>query len=299
MTPQVTIGLPVYNGKRYLRAAIDSALNQSFGDLELLIADNASTDETQAICQDYAARDPRVRYVRHDVNCGAFRNFQFVTANAKGRLITWLASDDILERDFVAEAVTFFDERPEAALVMTDVVIIDENGSVTDVERLDDIRVSIPWETRIRAFFTYPISNAYFCIYGVMRTDACQEVMGNMSQPRFVRGVELPILARFARKGELASLPTALRQYRRHPTSLYAEAAAKASGYGRVKGALMDLVRRAYWQADHLKVATELEPRLRRAAFDEIRSSIVRSIRNAVARATAGSRPAAGDQGQT
>lgn len=59
--PRVSIGIPVYNGENYLAEALDSLLRQSFGDFELLISDNASTDRTQEICQDYAARDARVR----------------------------------------------------------------------------------------------------------------------------------------------------------------------------------------------------------------------------------------------
>lgn len=298
MTPRVTIGLPVYNGARYLRTAIDSALAQSFEDFELLIADNASTDETQIICEEYAASDTRVRYVRHEVNRGAFRNFQFVTADARGRFITWLANDDFLERDFVAEAIAFFDQNPSSVLVVTDVAIIDEEGLVTDLERLDTIRADIPWEVRIREFFTYPISNAYFCIYGVMRTDVCQSVLAAMPQPRFVRGVELPILARLALKGELASLPLALRRYRRHPASLYSETAARAARTGRMRGILMDLIRRAYWQIDHLRVASGLEPRLKQAAVGEVMSSIARSIRNALGRVVMPSRPVAGDPGR-
>lgn len=289
MNPQVTIGLPVYNGARYLRSAIDSALAQSFEDFELLIADNASTDNTQAICEEFAARDSRVRYVRHLENFGAFRNFQFVTAEARGRFITWLANDDLLERDFLAATIAFLIGHPEAVLVMTDVTIIDEEGLLTEVEHLESIRSDISWETRIRAFFAYPISNAYLCIYGVMRTSPCQEVLAAMPQPRFVRGLELPILARLAQKGELASLPTALRLYRRHAASLHAGAAAEDSRAGRVKGVLADLTRRAHWQLDHLSVALKLEPHLRRAAMTEIGISVGRTARNAVRRIGTGS----------
>lgn len=296
LRPRVTIGLPVYNGARYLRTAIDSALDQSFENFELLIADNASTDDTQAICEDYAARDARVRYVRHEVNRGAFSNFQFVTAEARGDFITWLANDDFLLRDFVAEAVKFFKANPAAVLVMTDVVIIDENGVVTDMEHLRTIRFDIPWENRIRQFFTYPISNAYFCIYGVMRVDICQAVMSNLPEPRFVRGVELPILARLALRGELASLPVALRHYRRHSSSLYAEAEASAARSGRRIGSMLDIVRRAYWQFDHLRTAVKLEPRLRRIAIDEIVRSAATSVRNALGRLSKRSKHVAGGQ---
>jgi glycosyltransferase involved in cell wall biosynthesis len=59
-TPPISIGMPVYNGERYLPEALDSTLAQTFGDFELIICDNASTDRTEEICRDYAARDRRI-----------------------------------------------------------------------------------------------------------------------------------------------------------------------------------------------------------------------------------------------
>src|SRR5438128_542667 len=75
MTPRVSIGLPVYNGERYLRLALDSLLSQTFTDFELIISDNASTDGTTEICRAYAARDARIRYSRLEHNIGGSPNF--------------------------------------------------------------------------------------------------------------------------------------------------------------------------------------------------------------------------------
>ncbi|MCI0563749.1 MAG: glycosyltransferase, partial [Nitrososphaera sp.] len=71
MPPQVSVGMPVYNGERYVKAALDAVLAQTFRDFELIISDNASTDATGEICREYAARDPRIRYSRNDENIGA------------------------------------------------------------------------------------------------------------------------------------------------------------------------------------------------------------------------------------
>jgi hypothetical protein len=73
---KITIGLPVYNSARYLAAAIDSILAQSYGDFDLLISDNASTDRTEEICRDYAKRDPRIRYIRQSQKCRGRRQPQ-------------------------------------------------------------------------------------------------------------------------------------------------------------------------------------------------------------------------------
>ena len=75
LTPRVSMGLPVYNGARLLPQALSCLLGQTLGDFELIICDNASTDETQQICVEHAARDHRIRYVRNERNLGANANF--------------------------------------------------------------------------------------------------------------------------------------------------------------------------------------------------------------------------------
>lgn len=93
--PQVSIGMPVHNGARFIREAIDSLLAQTFSDFELIISDNASIDITEAICREYAAMDQRIRYVRQPENLGATANFIFVLDKAVGRYFMWAAADDI------------------------------------------------------------------------------------------------------------------------------------------------------------------------------------------------------------
>ena len=68
--PKVSIGLPVYNGADYLRTALESIVGQTFADIEITISDNASTDDTQRICEEFADRDSRIRYSRNRVNEG-------------------------------------------------------------------------------------------------------------------------------------------------------------------------------------------------------------------------------------
>jgi glycosyltransferase involved in cell wall biosynthesis len=87
--------MPVYNGEKFIREALDSLLAQTFTDFELIISDNASTDHTEAIYREYAARDPRVRYVRQGENRGAIANFQFVLDEAVGEYFMWAAADDV------------------------------------------------------------------------------------------------------------------------------------------------------------------------------------------------------------
>ncbi len=100
-TPKVSIGMPVYNGEKYIREALDSLLAQTFTDFELIISDNASTDATAAICQEYAARDSRLRYVRQSENRGPTANFQFVLAEAVADYFMWAAADDVWDAKYI------------------------------------------------------------------------------------------------------------------------------------------------------------------------------------------------------
>lgn len=100
--PRLSIGMPVYNGKAYVREAIDSLLSQTAGDFELVISDNASTDGTSAICQAYAVQDSRVRYIRQDTNLGVAGNFRFVLQAAQqGEYFMWAACDDTWSANWV------------------------------------------------------------------------------------------------------------------------------------------------------------------------------------------------------
>jgi glycosyltransferase involved in cell wall biosynthesis len=110
--PALSIGLPVYNGGADLDAALASLLAQSFADFELILADNASTDTTEASCRAAAAADPRIRYIRHTQNLGAEANFAFVLAKARAPLFMWAAADDRWSADFAARCVAFLNANP-------------------------------------------------------------------------------------------------------------------------------------------------------------------------------------------
>jgi glycosyltransferase involved in cell wall biosynthesis len=103
--PKVTIGVPVYNGEKYLAAALDTLLAQSFEDFELIISDNASTDCTEEIARAYAARDGRVRYERSGANRGCAWNHNRVFALARGRYFRWAAHDDLCAPTLLARTV--------------------------------------------------------------------------------------------------------------------------------------------------------------------------------------------------
>jgi glycosyltransferase involved in cell wall biosynthesis len=92
--PEVSIGMPVYNGERYLAHTLESLLAQTLADFELIISDNGSTDGTQAICEQFEQRDPRIRYIRHPINKGAAWNWNYVVHQARGEFLKWASSND-------------------------------------------------------------------------------------------------------------------------------------------------------------------------------------------------------------
>jgi len=104
----VSIGLPVYNGERYVRQTLDSLLAQDYENLELLISDNASEDRTQEICLEYAARDKRVIYHRSEVNLGAAWNYNRVFTLASGEYFTWAAHDDYRDTRYLRSCLEAF-----------------------------------------------------------------------------------------------------------------------------------------------------------------------------------------------
>jgi len=126
--PIIGVGMPVYNGERYLAKAIESVMSQTMTDFEVVISDNASTDRTEEICRHYAATDARIRYYRNETNVGALPNFNRVFELARGKYFKWAAHDDVLKPEFLRRCLTALEAVPDAALCQTGVEYIDESG---------------------------------------------------------------------------------------------------------------------------------------------------------------------------
>ena len=109
MKAQLSIGLPIYNGEEFLKEAIESLINQTFEDFEIVISDNASTDQTQQICRYYADLDPRIRYYRCKQNLGAAWNYNRVFELSYGEYFKWAAHDDFCGPAFFERCVDALD----------------------------------------------------------------------------------------------------------------------------------------------------------------------------------------------
>lgn len=126
--PRVGIGMPVFNGERYIEKALDSLLTQTFGDFELIISDNASTDHTEDICRAYAARDKRIRYSRNETNIGYGRNQNLVAELSDGEFFMWAHHDDVRVPQYLEQCIAVLEKNPAVVLCYTNTRDIDEQG---------------------------------------------------------------------------------------------------------------------------------------------------------------------------
>lgn len=159
--PKVSIGMPVYNGEPFIREALDSLLAQTFTDFELIISDNGSTDNTAVICQEYAAKDARIRHVRQAENRGALANFHFVLDGAVGDYFMWAAADDVWLPDYIGACVDSMARNPNASFAATHCKCVSRASGVFNRKCpnvLACIEIPDPYE-RVRKYALQPFSS--------------------------------------------------------------------------------------------------------------------------------------------
>ena len=206
--PAISIGLPVYNGARFLPQALDSLLGQSFSDIELIISDNASTDETQRICADFAMRDARVRVVRQIENIGAMRNWNFVAREARGKYFKWSSASDYCTRDMLARCFVAMEADTDIVLCYGQTCLVDEEtGKLTEYAGNIEVMEDRPHERFSKLRRSLKLNNAYG---GLIRTDALQRTKLN----RLYSGGDIVLMAELALMGRFMLLPQTLL-YRR------------------------------------------------------------------------------------
>lgn len=130
MQPYVSIVLPVYNGERYLAQAIESVLNQTFTDFELILVNDCSTDSTEEIIERYASKDQRIVYLKNEVNLKLPASLNRGFSVAKGQYLTWTSDDNLYMPTAIERMAEFLDQHPEAALVYCDYDEVDEDGAL-------------------------------------------------------------------------------------------------------------------------------------------------------------------------
>ena len=168
----VSIGLATHNGQSYLREALDSLLAQTYRNFELVISDNASTDDTPWICEEYARKDRRIKYIRQKSNIGNARNFEFLKENARGEYFMWASDDDKRAPTFLEKCLAALDADPEAIGAITNLAYFDDLGRT----RKEDPKLFFPFKKdlygRLKEFILLAILGGKGnSVYGVWRRE--------------------------------------------------------------------------------------------------------------------------------
>lgn len=214
--PLVTIGMPVYNGASHFREALESLLAQDYPHVEILISDNASTDETSAIAKQYAASHSFIRYSRNPENVGPHRNFLKVADEARGKYFFWAAHDDQWRPGYISRLVEQLEADPEAVLATPLSVFIENDGSPTK-----RYRPQRPASGRslLSNYQELLQDNASCWIYGIYRTDWLQQnVRTLLEYPKF--SADLRWLARDSLQRQYVGSPEAVL-VKRLPPGMY------------------------------------------------------------------------------
>ncbi len=205
------MGLPVYNGEQYLTETLESLLDQTYENFELIIADNASTDNTLNICKKYARQDSRIRILHSNQNYGATWNYNRIVPESKGEYFRWAAGDDLVGRTYLERCVDALDRHPDTILSFPQTVLIDETGEIIGnyPNRLH-LQSSHPHKRLLGVFDGPGLCNP---IFGLMRIEALKHttlIESYISSDRVLLG-QLALLGKFY------EVPDALFYRRLHP----------------------------------------------------------------------------------
>jgi glycosyltransferase involved in cell wall biosynthesis len=212
-SPLVSIGLPVYNGENYLRQATESLLTQDYGNFELIISDNASTDATFIICQEYQATDQRIRLYKNDSNMGAVNNFNKVFRLSSGKYFMWAAHDDLWDKSYISKCVAKLEANPAAVLCISEVLLIDAFGTAWDPNHSGMETVGLDVSERVQML----ISRFFWHeMYGIIRSDCLRRT--NLLVDKF--GPDLILLMELLLLGDFVKIPEKLFMYRRHAAEM-------------------------------------------------------------------------------
>lgn len=210
MIPKVSIGLPVYNGEKFIKKRIENLLEQTFTNFELIISDNCSTDSTFEICDEYARKDSRIQCINQEKNIGAVCNFNFVLKKARGRYFLWVAVDDLLHPKFLEKNVAILDSMSNIVCStskikmfgdFTDWLNINEKDSFftklekrikTSFSHMDTFTVSGNYESKISLFIKNCRHNQIF--YGLYRMEVLEKCIIEKSFIGFDTAYSLNVL---------------------------------------------------------------------------------------------------------
>ena len=211
--PRVSIGMPVYNGELFIRQSVESLLAQTYGDFELVITDNASTDGTEEVCRDLEKKDKRVRYVRNDKNLGGPGNFRRVFALCSGEYHKWSTADDFWAPTVIEKCVAVLDREPDVVLCYPKSNLVNASGGL--IEHYEDslhLQEPSPRDRFVRVIEETRLCHAHL---GVIRRAAMKRtalIGGELAS-------DIRFLAEISLYGKFYVIPEYLFNRRFHETS--------------------------------------------------------------------------------
>jgi len=196
--PLVSICIPTYNRAATIGRALESATAQSYANLEIVVADNASDDDTATVVESFADRDPRVKYVRHAANIGMVANLNTVIRLGNGKYRMWLADDDWIDDDLVGRCCELLESAPELAMVAGRCREY-RNGIEEGVRAPTNLLSGSPF-LRILKYYATVADNSVF--YGLYRSElVCRYPMADNEI-----GADWQFLAAIASHGKIATI---------------------------------------------------------------------------------------------
>lgn len=210
---KVSVCIPTYNTGKFIGETIESVLNQTFSDYELIVCDNVSTDETEEVCKKYD--DPRFKYLRFDEFVGQAENWNRALEQATNEYVILLHSDDILLPAFLEKAVPVLDKNKDVGLLHCSVQHIDETGEIIGSQQLFKDNFVDREENHLRKFL---LEGCVINPVGVLARRRVYEEVGNFTD-KIVWGVDPHMWTRIALKFPVAYLAEPLAQYRIHSNS--------------------------------------------------------------------------------
>lgn len=163
--PLISVGIPSYNRAHKIGETIDSILNQKCSNIEILISNNASTDDTKQVCEEYQKNDSRIKYYEQKTNIGAYANYDFLKEQAKGKYFMWICDDDQLNPNVLNKYIDFLENSPEYNLVSGQIQNW-RNGKLKFVEKNLSVKKSNGL-SRVLAYYSKVQEGAM--IYGLIR----------------------------------------------------------------------------------------------------------------------------------
>ena len=127
---KVSLGIPVYNESRFLKKTIDSLINQTYSNIEIIAIDNASTDNSFRILKEYSNKDPRLKIFKNDKNIGLSNNFNLLVSKSSGEYFGWIGAHDIYNKDYIEKMVSKIIKNNNSSVVFSNVSKIDSDNKI-------------------------------------------------------------------------------------------------------------------------------------------------------------------------